>query len=384
MAGAYSEFFSSRGNDGCGKTKIPFRGGVMDMKRDYYEDIQLFESGVVLFWTVALLLVMFTFPLFAPNYYVYLLNVILVNVILAVGLNILVGSTGQISLGHAGFFAIGAYGTALLMAKLQIPFVPAILLGAFIAAFFGFILGLPALRLEGPYLAIVSLGFGLTIMHIIGGVDAFGGRNGIKVPPLDIGIPLLGLSFVLKTDLQKYYLILITTIVMVIGARNILRTRVGRSFVAIRDSDIAAEVIGVNLTIYKTLAFAVSAFYAGIAGGLFGFVLGFFDPFTFNMILSIIFLVMVVVGGLGTILGGILGAALITYLQYALLKNIAEAPYVGALLTALSKRWFTVVGLENFSSIAIGLIMIGIIIFEPLGMFGIWIRIKKYWRTWPF
>lgn len=356
----------------------------MDMKRDYYEDIQLFKSNVVLFWTTALLLALFTFPLYAPNYYLYLFNITMVHIILAVGLNILVGSTGQISLGHAGFFAIGAYGTALLMAKLQVPFVPAIVLAAFIAAFFGFILGLPALRLEGPYLAIASLGFGLTIMHIIGGMDVFGGRMGVKVPPLDLGISQLGFSWILKTDFQKYYLILIMTILMVVGARNILKTRVGRSFVAIRDSDIAAEVIGVNLTIYKTLAFAVSAFYAGIAGGLFGFVLGFFDPFTFNMILSIIFLVMVVVGGLGTVSGGIMGAVLITYLQYDILKNIAEVPYFGALMMAISQRWFTTVGLENFGSIAIGLIMIGIIIFEPLGMFGVWIRMKKYWMTWPF
>jgi len=140
----------------------------------------------------------------------------------------------------------------------------------------------------------------------------------------------------------------------------------------------------VNLTIYKTLAFAISAFYAGIAGGLFAFVCGFFDPFTFNMILSIIFLVMVVVGGLGSILGAIMGATLITYLQYDLLKNVAEAPYVGDFLIAVSRKWFTVIGLENFGSIALGLIMIGIIIFEPLGMYGIWIRIKKYWMTWPF
>jgi branched-chain amino acid transport system permease protein len=357
---------------------------MMDMKRDYYEDIKLFESGVVFFWAIVLLLALFTLPLYVPNYYVYLLNIIMVHIILAVGLNILVGSTGQISLGHAGFFAIGAYGTALLMAKLQIPFVFAILAAAFIAAVFGFILGLPALRLEGPYLAIVSLGFGLTIMHIIGGVDLFGGRMGIKAPPLDLGIKQLSISWILKTDFQKYYLILITTIIMVVGGRNILKTRVGRSFVAIRDSDIAAEVIGVNLTIYKTLAFAVSAFYAGIAGGLFGFVLGFFDPFTFNLILSIIFLVMVVVGGLGTITGAIMGATLITYLQYDLLKNIAEMPYVGALMVAISKQWFTMVGLENISSMAIGLIMIGIIIFEPLGMFGVWIRMKKYWMTWPF
>jgi branched-chain amino acid transport system permease protein len=356
----------------------------MDMKRDYYEDVKLFESGVALFWSATLMLLLASIPLFTPNYYIYLLNIIMVHVILAVGLNILVGSTGQISLGHAGFFAIGAYGTALLMAKLQLPFLFAILIAALIAAFFGFILGLPALRLEGPYLAIVSLGFGLTIMHIIGGMEVFGGRMGIKVPPLEMGIKQWGISWVLKTDFHKYYLILFTTVVMVIGARNILKTRVGRSFVAIRDSDIAAEVIGVNLTVYKTLAFAVSAFYAGIAGGLFGFVLGFFDPFTFNLILSIMFLVMVVVGGLGTILGGIMGATLITYLQYDLLKNIAEVPYFGALMVAVSKQWFTLVGLENIGSIIIGLIMIGIIIFEPLGMFGVWIRLKKYWMTWPF
>jgi len=170
----------------------------------------------------------------------------------------------------------------------------------------------------------------------------------------------------------------------VIGARNLTKTRIGRAFIAIRDDDIAAEVMGVNLTVYKTMSFAVSAFYAGIAGGLYGFVVSFFDPFSFNLILSIIFLVMVVVGGLGSILGAIMGAILITYLQFDLLKNVETLPYVGDFLVLLSKKWFTMIGLANFSSIALGLIMIAIVIFEPLGMFGIWIRIKKYWKTWPF
>jgi branched-chain amino acid transport system permease protein len=356
----------------------------MDMKRDYFEDVQLFESKVVLFWSGALLLLLLVIPFFSPKYYIFLLNIILVHVILAVGLNILVGYTGQISLGHAGFFAIGAYGTALLMMKLQMPFMPAILLAAFIAAFFGFILGLPALRLEGPYLAVASLGFGMAIMHVIGHWQFFGGRTGIQVPLLDIGVPQLGFGFILQDDWQKYYLILAIAVVMVIAARNIMKTRVGRSFVAIRDSDIAAEVIGINLTIYKTLAFAISAFYAGIAGGLFGFVLGFFDPFTFNMMLSIIFLVMVVVGGLGSIAGPIMGAVLITYLQYSLLKNVAEIPIFGKFMLTVSSKWFTVVGLENINGIVLGLIMIAIVIFEPLGMYGIWLRIKKYWMTWPF
>ena len=356
----------------------------MDMKRDYYEDIQLFKSRVVLFWSAAFLLFLLTLPLYLPQYHFYLLNLIMVHVILAVGLNILVGYTGQISLGHAGFFAIGAYGTALLILKLQLPFLLALPLAGFIAAFFGFILGLPALRLEGPYLSIATLGFGLTVLQIIGHLDFFGGRTGIQAPPLDLGIPQAGFSLILEKDVGKYYLILIITVLLTVAARNMMKTRVGRAFVAIRDSDIAAEVIGVNLTAYKTLSFAISAFYAGIAGGLFGFVLGFFNPEPFNLILSIIFLVMIVVGGLGSIVGAVMGAVLITWLQFSLLKNVKEMPYIGDFLVAISNRWLTVVGLENFASIILGLIMIGIIIFEPLGMYGVWLRMKKYWRTWPF
>jgi branched-chain amino acid transport system permease protein len=356
----------------------------MDMKRDYYEDIQLFKSRVVLFWSAAFLLFLLTLPLYLPQYHFYLLNLILVHVILAVGLNILVGYTGQISLGHAGFFAIGAYGTALLILKLQLPFLLALPLAGFIAAFFGFLLGLPALRLEGPYLSIATLGFGLAVLQIIGHLDFFGGRTGIQAPPLDLGIPQAGFSLILEKDVSKYYLILIVTVLLTVAARNLMKTRVGRAFVAIRDSDIAAEVIGVNLTAYKTLSFAISAFYAGIAGGLFGFVLGFFNPEPFNLILSIIFLVMIVVGGLGSIVGAVMGAVLITLLQFSLLKNVKEMPYIGDFLVAISNRWLTVVGLENFASIILGLIMIGIIIFEPLGMYGVWLRMKKYWRTWPF
>jgi len=356
----------------------------MDMKREYYEDIELFSSGTILFWTVVLLVALVAAPFFLSTYHIYLFNLILVHVIVAVGLNILVGSTGQIALGHAGFFAIGAYVTVLLMTKLQIPFFAAILIAAFISAFFGFILGLPALRLEGPYLAIATLAFGLAIMHIIGHTNLFGGRQGLMAPPFDIGIPQLGLSWVLSSETGKYYLILIVTVIMVLLAINILKTRAGRAFVAIRDSDIAAEVIGINLTMYKTLAFAVSAFYAGIAGGLFAFVLGFFDPFTFNLILSIIFLVMVVVGGLGSVMGSISGAVLITYLWYDLFKNVDEVPLVGDLLVVFARQFLTETGMDNFNFIALGLVMIGIIIFEPLGMFGAWIRIKKYWKTWPF
>ena len=140
----------------------------MDMKRDYYEDIQLLDSKVLWFWFLMLIAALITFPFIAPNYYVYMANYMAINVVVTVGLNILVGYTGQISLGHAGFFAIGAYGTVLLMTALHFPFLLAIVVAALIAAFFGFVLGLPALRLEGPYLAIATLGFGMAITQVIG------------------------------------------------------------------------------------------------------------------------------------------------------------------------------------------------------------------------
>jgi len=234
----------------------------MDMKRDYYEDVQLFTSGVLFFWFIALIVFLAVFPFLVKNYYIYMVNYVAINVIVAIGLNILVGYTGQISLGHAGFFAIGAYGTVILMSKAHFPFLLALPVSALIAALFGFLLGLPALRLEGPYLSIATLGFGLTITQVIGRIAFFGGRQGLHTPDLIIG------PWHLDTDRDFYYLLISITLMLTLAARNLIKTRVGRAFIAIRDADIAAETIGVNLLIYKTLAFAISAFYTGIAGGL--------------------------------------------------------------------------------------------------------------------
>jgi branched-chain amino acid transport system permease protein len=349
----------------------------MDMKRDYYEDIQLLDSKVLWFWFLMLIAALITFPFIVPNYYVYMANYMAINVIVTVGLNILVGYTGQISLGHAGFFAIGAYGTVLLMTALHLPFLLAIIVAAFIAAFFGFVLGLPALRLEGPYLAIATLGFGMAITQVIGRWQVFGGRMGLETPRLSFG------PYILESDRQLYFLIITVTFLMTLAARNLMKTRVGRAFIAIRDSDIAAETMGVNLVFYKTLAFAVSAFYAGIAGGLFAFLLGFINPSTFNFILSIYFLAFVIVGGLGSIFGSIMGGVVMTWLLLVLDK-VQELPYLGAALVSFSENWMTLSGLPNIASIIFGLIIVLLVVFEPLGLFGFWIRTKIYWKTWPF
>jgi branched-chain amino acid transport system permease protein len=349
----------------------------MDMKRDYYEDVQFFSSGVTLFWFLVLLAFLALFPFLFKNYYVYLANYMAINVIVAIGLNLLVGYTGQISLGHSGFFAIGAYGTIVLMSKLSFPFVLALPLAALGTALFGFLIGLPALRLEGPYLSIATLGFGLTITRIIGRIEFFGGRQGLHAPELTIG------PWHLNTDRDFYYLLITLTVVLTVAARNLIKTKVGRAFIAIRDADIAAETMGVNLMYYKTLAFAVSAFYTGLAGGLYAFVLRFIEPELFSLLMSILFLAMVVVGGLGSIFGAIAGACLLSYMDLQL-RNILSIPYVGFWLEALSKGYFSITGVSNIQFILYGLIMVLIMLFEPLGLYGFWIRTKIYWRTWPF
>jgi branched-chain amino acid transport system permease protein len=349
----------------------------MDMKRDYYEDVQFFRSGVTLFWFIVLIAFLALFPFLFKNYYVYVANYMAINVIVAIGLSLLVGYTGQISLGHSGFFAIGAYGTLALMSKVGLPFVIALPAAALATALFGFFIGLPALRLEGPYLSIATLGFGLTITRVIGRIEFFGGRQGLHAPELTIG------PWHLNTDRDFYYLLITITVILTVAARNIIKTKVGRAFIAIRDADIAAETMGVNLMYYKTLAFAVSAFYTGIAGGLYAFVLRFIEPELFGLFMSILFLAMVVVGGLGSIFGAIAGACLLSYMDLEL-RNILGIPYVGLWLEALSKSYFSITGVSNIQFILYGLIMVLIMIFEPLGLYGFWIRTKIYWRTWPF
>ncbi len=336
-----------------------------------------FAWGSETFWLGTLLAALAVFPFLVGSYIIYTVNLIAIHVIVALGLNLLVGYTGQISLGHAGFFAIGAYGTLGLMLKLDLPFLLALPLAGLLAAGFGFLLGLPALRLEGPYLAVATLGFGLTITQILGRLKAFGGHEGLKAPPLN----LWGLA--IDSDAGRYALIVPICVLLVWAGRNLGKSKVGRAFVALRDSDIAAECIGVNLTYYKTLAFAVSAFYAGVAGGLMAFVLNFINPHTFHLMLSVLFLAMVVVGGLGSILGSVMGAILITILQLQLGK-IGELPWLGPLLVHISENFMSLSGLPNVQYVVFGLIMVLIIVFEPLGLYGIWIRTKIYWRTWPF
>lgn len=348
----------------------------MKLKKHYFEDIQLFRTKAHLVWSVFLIGVLIAVPFFVKTYYLSIANLMALNVIVALGLNMLVGNTGQISLGHAGFVAIGAYTTAFLL-NAGIPFIAVLLLAGLITAVIGALLGLPSLRLEGPYLSIATLAFGLAVMVIIGRMDIFGGRMGMAVPRIRLGWTGL------KYDVALYYIFMATTVILVIFTFHILRSRIGRAFKAVRDSDVAASVIGVNLARYKTMSFAISAFYAGVAGGLWALYLQFVSPGNFSLMMSIMFLATIVLGGLGSVTGSVIGGIVMAYLSIQL-EKVVDLPVIGELIQGFSEHFMNPSGISNVKWVLTGLILIAVILFEPLGLNGIWLRIKRYWNLWPF
>ena len=302
-------------------------------------------------------------PGIAPGYILYLVALGMIYAIVAIGLDLLIGQTGQFSLGHAGFFAIGAYTSALLTLRLGAPFIVALLVAGLVSAAVGFLLGLPALRLSGPYLAVATLGFGLAIPQLIVWQGSWtGGSSGLHGLPL-ASLPLGPLSVVFRTDQDYYYLALAVLVVLTILARNIVRSHTGRAFNAIRDSELAARAMGVDLVRYKTTAFAVSALYAGIAGGLYAHLLHGISPEDFTVLLSVDFLTMVVLGGLGSVTGAVSGAFLLTFLQNVL------------------TRLPVIKDFKNLYIVVLGAILILVIIFLPRGIAGVVRGARLRWST---
>lgn len=294
------------------------------------------------------------------GYVLYLVSLGLIYAVVALGLNLLFGYAGQFSLGHAGFFAIGAYTSAILTARAQVPFIVALPAAGFLTAAIGFMLGLPALRLSGLYLAVATLGFGLAIPQLIlwqGGIT--GGAMGLHSLPL-AAIPLGPLpAIVFRTDQDYYYLALGVLILATVFARNVVTSDTGRAFISIRDSEVAARAMGVNLVRYKTTAFALSAFYAGIGGSLYAHLLHGISPEDFTIFLSIDFVTMIVLGGLGSVSGALLGAFLLTLLQ----NSLTRLPIV---------RDF-----QNLYIVVLGAILILTITFFPRGLAGGWQSLRR-------
>lgn len=268
-------------------------------------------------------------PLVAPKYLVFLGTLVAVNAVVAIGLNLLSGYTNQLSFGHAGFLAIGAYVAALLTLRVPALPVPLTLLAAGLAtALVGLALGIPCLRLEGLYLAMATLAFGFVVTEAITNLDGLTrGNDGLRVPLARLG------PWTLATDAARYYLAVAVAAAMILAALNVAATRTGRAFLAIRTSEIAAQASGINAAAYKTIAFVLSAFYTGVAGGLFAFVVGFLSPDAFDVFLSVDFLVMIILGGLGSVLGSVAGAAIVTVLNDSLAGFQAFRPLIfGAIM----------------------------------------------------
>jgi branched-chain amino acid transport system permease protein len=345
------------------------------LKTTYAADMALYPLPIAR-WTVAAVAVLFfgVIPLALDQYYLSLANLVWIAVIGALGLNILVGYTGLVSIGHGAFMSVGAYTAANLAIRLGSPWPVNLLAGGLMAAAVGAIVGIPSLRIKGLYLAIATLAGQLIIEWTINHVTFISG--GVQAS-IDVPRPRLG-SLVLSSQRQMYFFLLVFVVLAIVGTLNLVRSRVGRAFIAIRDQDIAAEIIGIDIFRYKLLAFAISSFYAGVTGVLYTYYLGIANYEQFQIGVSIDYLAMIIIGGLGSVLGSIFGAAFVTLLPIAI-RYAMEA--FGGLFFAPQ----TVLNLiPNLRLMMFGALIILFLIVEPEGLNRLWRNIRNYFRIWPF
>lgn len=338
-------------------------------KPSYAADQALFDSRTQRLWLAALAAGVAAFPFLADEYWLYLACLVAINVASACGLNILTGYTGLVSLGQAAFMGLGAYTVAVLENRLGTPFGLNLLAGGAVAMLGGLVVGIPSLRVKGLYLAISTIAASVIVHFLLSHLTGLtGGTAGLSVPPAR----LFGVA--LDTSFRLYWLIVPVATLMLLGAANLFRTRIGRAFIAIRDRDISAEVLGIPLLRYKLMSFALASFYAGIAGGLWAYFFRVVTPESFPLILSIFFLAAIIVGGMGTMLGSILGATFMTLVP-ELLKLV-----VGWLPLATDAA----VILSPVRTIVFGALIVGFLIFEPHGLAEIWRRVRRFFHLWPF
>ena len=339
-------------------------------KESYPALLVLADAPWVWIWSALLILALVAMP-FAVNAYVLSLQtLVLITLIGALGLNLLTGLTGLISLGHAGFLVLGAYAYAVLVAKHQFSPLVGFAAAGVIPALASIVVGLPSLRLRGLYLAITTLAFSFIINNLI--LEARPITDGARGIPV-LGPELLGLD--LASDQAFALLCLLVAILTLLGCLNIRRSRVGRAFMAIRDNDTAARTMGINLWRYKLYAFMTSACITGLSGALMGIYLSFVSVEGFPFLLSIEALAILIVGGLGSVLGVVLGTLLIV-----LLPEIVRLLF-GQLGSGFEALLST--GVHEVKSMLYGIIIILFLRFEPRGLVGIWHDAKRLWVHWP-
>ena len=330
---------------------------------------RLWDSATARRWMLVFTLSLFTLPLWGSDYVLAMACIVGIHVIATLGLNLTTGNAGLISLSHGAFLGVGCYGVAWL-GQQGVPFYIALPIAGMMAALLGVVVGLPSLRVKGLYLAIATLAAHFILTFLFREWNAVtGGIQGTSIPRAN----LFGFEF--AGDRRNFYLIFSCAFVMAIAARNLARTHIGRAFVAVRDRDISAEILGVNLLRTKLLAFAIGAFYAGVAGGLLGYFYGAITPDYFVLTLAVFYLAAVIVGGLGTVLGSILGAVFMTFV-----------PEVLRLVAHASSQTFPAIAglLLPMGQVVFGLLIIVFLIFEPHGLAAVWSRIRRVFHLWPF
>jgi len=354
----------------------------------YQEEMALFNTGTKRVMLAVLLVLAAAAPFLLADKDLKLLSTACVTAIGAIGLGLVTGYAGQVSLGHAFFLAIGAYTAAVISGN---PDGRAVGLGVqeiliwlpaagIVAAMAGAIVAPLATRLRGLYLAIVTLGLVFIGEYVLREWSRVTGGAGLGRPapvPALFGerLDVSGAAF--TRDQKLYWLMAGLLVLFALAAANLARSRVGRAFTAIRDRDIAAGVMGVNLARYKTIAFAISSFYAGCAGALLYTLIGFIDPGSFSLALSVQYIAMVLIGGAGTVSGAIAGAFFITLLPTLTRQLQPLFPFI----STASEQTPNIFQLQT---VLYGALIIGFLIFEPRGLFGIWHRVRIYWKSWPF
>lgn len=324
----------------------------MDLVQTYREELQLIRKNWTRAWVSGIVVALFLLPFYGPEYLVYVGTLICIYSVGVIGQNLLIGYTGQISFGQAGFLAIGAFTFGHLV-RVGIAWPLALPAAGLAAGLFGLIVGFPSLRLKGPYLAIATMGFAIAVYQIFVNSEVLsGGRMGLTVPKLE---PLFGLSRITFT----YYFNFFIALAFTLATYNLVSSYMGRAFIAIRDNDIAAEVIGVNLTRYKLLSFGISSFYTGVQGGLYALFMGYLEPNMFTFMESITLFVAVIIGGLASVEGSIMGAAFVILMPQIFAEYREMVPVV------------------------FGVTILVVLIFEPLGLSGRWLKMRLYLRNWP-
>jgi branched-chain amino acid transport system permease protein len=355
-------------------------------KTSYRQDMGLFRDNVQRNWYAALLVGLLVLPFLVPSYLVDI-SLVFIYGLCGLSLMVLAGYTGLVSLGHAAFLGIGAYAHVYFSQDLGVPWVLSVALAAMITAGAGVLVGLPALRMTGVYLTIATLAFALIIQEVLSHWESVTG--GLKGKPVAKAV-IFGLSF--GGGAAFYFLCLAFLAGGLWLTQNLLSAPTGRAWVAIRDSEIAAQSMGVNLAAYKTIAFAYSAGLMGVAGALFAHKIGYLAPDIFTVLLSIQFLLMVVVGGLGSLHGALYGAVFVALLPVLISEARDSVPgfighaasvfgaHAGSAVAAAVDRFVKQPALEPG---VFGLILVFVILFEPLGIYGRWMKLKLYFSLFP-